>query len=290
VKSMTGFGRANAALPDGTDVTVLARGVNHRFLDLAIKLRDEYASLEPSLRRVVGETVARGHLDLLVRTTRPAGRTAAFDEQAAFRYVGLWTEAAARHGLPAELSARDLLTLPGVVRSEETGDVDEANAEALLAVVRAALRAFDETRAREGESLKAALEAILARMESGIAKLDAERTGLSERLAEVLRQRIAKLAAQVPLDEQRLAQEVALIADRSDISEEVDRFKAHLVEVRRLLTASGPIGKRLDHLSQELHREVNTSGAKVREIGATRVILDLKSDVEAFKEQVQNVE
>ena len=290
MKSMTGFGRANAALPDGTDVTVLARGVNHRFLDLAIKLRDEYASLEPSLRRVVGETVARGHLDLLVRTTRPAGRTAAFDEQAAFRYVGLWTEAAARHGLPAELSARDLLTLPGVVRSEETGDVDEANAEALLAVVRAALRAFDETRAREGESLKAALEAILARMESGIAKLDAERTGLSERLAEVLRQRIAKLAAQVPLDEQRLAQEVALIADRSDISEEVDRFKAHLVEVRRLLTASGPIGKRLDHLSQELHREVNTSGAKVREIGATRVILDLKSDVEAFKEQVQNVE
>lgn len=290
MKSMTGFGRANAALPDGTDVTVLARGVNHRFLDLAIKLRDEYASLEPALRRVVGETVARGHLDLLVRTTRPAGRTASFDEHAAFRYVGLWTEAAARHGLPAELSARDLLTLPGVVRSEETGDVDEANAEALLSVVRAALRAFDETRAREGESLKAALEAILARMEGGIAKLDAERTGLSERLAEVLRQRIAKLAAQAPLDEQRLAQEVALIADRSDISEEVDRFRAHLVEVRRLLTASGPIGKRLDHLSQELHREVNTSGAKVREIGATRVILDLKSDVEAFKEQVQNVE
>ena len=123
-----------------------------------------------------------------------------------------------------------------------------------------------------------------------MARLDAERVGISERIQSSLRERIAKLAAGVPLDEARLAQEVALLADRADITEEIDRLKTHLAELRRLLASAGPVGRRLDHLAQELHREVNTSGSKVRETGATKLVLDLKSDLESFKEQVQNVE
>ena len=121
-------------------------------------------------------------------------------------------------------------------------------------------------------------------------RLDAERVGISERIRSSLTERIAKLAAGVPLDEARLAQEVAQLADRADITEEIDRLKTHVAEVRRLLASPGPVGRRLDHLAQELHREVNTSGAKVREVGATKLVLDLKSDLETFKEQVQNVE
>ena len=120
--------------------------------------------------------------------------------------------------------------------------------------------------------------------------LDAARAGISERIAAALRERIEKLAAGIPLDEGRLAQEVAQLADRADITEEIDRLKTHLAEARRLLAADGAIGRRLDHLAQELHREVNTSGSKVREAGATKLVLDLKSELEAFKEQVQNVE
>jgi uncharacterized protein (TIGR00255 family) len=101
---------------------------------------------------------------------------------------------------------------------------------------------------------------------------------------------VAKLAAGVPLDEARLAQEVALLADRADITEEIDRFRAHLLEARRLVAADQAAGKRLDVLAQELHREANTSGQKARELPLTRVLLDLKSDVEALKEQIQNVE
>jgi uncharacterized protein (TIGR00255 family) len=123
-----------------------------------------------------------------------------------------------------------------------------------------------------------------------VALLDAARAGVSERIAATLRERIEKLAAGIPLDEGRLAQEVAQLADRADVTEEIDRLKTHLAEARRLLAADGAIGRRLDHLAQELHREVNTSGSKVREAGATKLVLDLKAELEAFKEQVQNVE
>ncbi len=290
MKSMTGFGRASGTLPDGTEATIVVRGVNHRFLDVSLKLRDELAAAEPPLRKAVAAAVARGHVDVLVRTVRPAGRTASFDEEAAALYQAAWREAAGRSGLPPDLAARDLLALPGVVRQEEPREPDDAGIAALLAVAAEALEGFDATRRREGEALAAALAVILSRLGEGVAALDAAREGVNERIAAAVSERIRKLAANVPLDEARLAQEVALLADRSDISEEIDRLRTHLTETRRLLGSGEPVGKRLDHLAQELHREVNTAGAKVREVGATRLVLALKSDLEALKEQIQNVE
>jgi uncharacterized protein (TIGR00255 family) len=287
---MTGFGRAQATLPDGTEASVVVRGVNHRFLDVAMKLRDEWAAMEPVFRRAVADVAARGHVDLVVRTTRPLGRAATFDEEAAARYASLWSEAATRGSLPGTLTARDLLGLPGVVRVDDSSEPDDAGRDALLAVVKSALEEFDASKKREGESLLAALSDRLQRMEAGIGKLDAERQGLSERVNALLRERIKKLLAEFPLDDARIAQEAAMLADRADVSEEVERFKTHLVEIRRLLDSGGPVGKRLDFLAQELHRETNTSGQKVRETGALKHVLDLKSEVEAFKEQVQNVE
>lgn len=287
---MTGYGRGAATLPDGTDVSVVVRGVNHRFLDVALKLRDEYAALEPQVRRLVGAIVSRGHVDVMIRTSRPLGRTASFDEEAAARYAALWRSAADNRALPTDLSARDLLALPGVVRTEDAGEPDDASIQALLDTVGGALAEFDRTRLREGEALAAALTAVLDRLAGDVERLDAERTGLVERIRVVLTERVRRLTEEHPLDEARLAQEVALLADKADISEEIDRLKTHIAEVRRLIGSPGPIGKRLDFLAQELHREVNTSGQKVRDVGATRAVLDLKSHVEALKEQIQNVE
>jgi uncharacterized protein (TIGR00255 family) len=271
-------------------VNVVVRGVNHRFLDVALKLRDEYAALEPAIRKAVAAVTSRGHVDVLVRTTRPAGAGVKIDMDAAERYAKDWREDSSKRGLPGELTARDLLSLPGVLRAEESADGDSSTEASLLDLVEKALLEFDQTRAREGAALSLTFEEILKRIETGVARLDAERVGVSERVQSSLRERIAKLAAGVAVDEARLAQEVALLADRADITEEIDRLKTHLAELRRLLAAAGPIGRRLDHLAQEIHREVNTSGSKVRETGATRVVLDLKADLETFKEQVQNVE
>ena len=121
MKSMTGFGKAAGTLPDGTEVSVVVKGVNHRFLDLGIKLRDEYASAEPAIRRAVGRVAQRGHIDVLIRTTKPAGAaaTARIDMDAAEKYAREWRGDSSNRRLPGELTARDLLGLPGVVRQEE---------------------------------------------------------------------------------------------------------------------------------------------------------------------------
>ena len=301
MKSMTGFGKAAGTLPDGTEASVVVRGVNHRFLDVAIKVRDEHAGAEPAIRRAVAAVAQRGHVDVLIRTARPSGAGGqgasapapgeVLDLDAAEKFVRFWKENSSNKGLPGELSARDVLALPGVVRQVEAQAPGEGTfEESLVLLVEKALADFDTTRAREGSALSLSLEEILVRLESGVASLDAARAGISDRIMAALRERIAKLAAGVPLDEARLAQEVAQLADRADITEEIDRLKTHLAEARRLAGAGGAVGKRLDHLAQEMHREVNTSGAKVREAGATKIVLDLRSDLEAFKEQVQNVE
>jgi uncharacterized protein (TIGR00255 family) len=287
---MTGYGRCVATLPDGTETTVTIRGVNHRFLDVSLKLRDDYAALEPRIRRLLASAVSRGHVDVVVRTTRPLGRTATFDESAAARYAELWRSASEKRGLPGDLSARDLLALPGVVRTEDSAEPDDLSTEALLDCVGRAVEEFDRTRLREGSALGEALGAILYRLSADVDRLDQERSGLVERLRTALSERVKRLVEEHRVDEARLAQEVALLADRADISEEIDRLRTHVAEVRRLLADDGPIGKRLDFLAQELHREVNTAGQKVREVGATRAVLDLKSHVEALKEQIQNVE
>ncbi|MGZ5430076.1 MAG: YicC family protein, partial [Thermoanaerobaculia bacterium] len=231
MKSMTGFGRAAGMLPDGTEANVVARGVNHRFLDVAVKLRDEYAALEPAIRKAVATVASRGHIDVLVRTTRPAGAGVKIDMDAAERYAKEWKEDSSKRGLPGELAARDLLSLPGVLRAEESADGDSSFEASLLDLVEKALRDFDQTRAREGAALSVAFEEILKRIETGVARLDAERAGVSERIQSSLRERIAKLAAGVAVDEARLAQEVALLADRADITEEIDRLKTHLAEL-----------------------------------------------------------
>lgn len=292
MKSMTGFGKAAGALPDGSEASVVVRGVNHRFLDVALKLRDEYASAEPAIRRAVAKVVARGHVDVLIRTTRPAGAAGAarIDMEAAEKYAREWRRDSSNRGLPGELTARDILALPGVVRTDDAAAPPDTFEESLVFLVEQALQDFDSARAREGEALSFTFKEILGRIDKGVASLDAARAGISERIAAALRERIAKLAAGIPLDEGRLAQEVAQLADRADITEEIDRLKTHLAEARRLIATGEPVGRRLDHLAQEFHREVNTSGSKVREAGATKLVLELKSELEAFKEQVQNVE
>lgn len=290
MRSMTGFGRATATRPDGTVVSILVRSVNHRFLDVSLKLRDELAAVEGSLRRLLAERIARGHVDVTVRVTRPTGSRATFDVAAAAHYSEEWRKAAVDRGLPSDLSARDLLALPGVLRVEEAADVDDGLAAFVREALETALTDHAASRDREGVALLAALEEITSKLEGHVSRLEAERQGLVERIQAALEQRLAKLLAGTTVEEGRLAQEVALLADKADVTEELQRLRAHLVEVRRLLSSSGASGKRLDFLTQELLREANTTGSKLREAGAAAAVLDLKSDIEAFKEQVQNVE
>lgn len=290
MKSMTGIGRATGVLPDGSQVTVVVRGVNHRFLDLGLKLREEFLDLEPAVRSAVASTVSRGHVDVTVRTNRNVRPEAVFDPDLAFRMAEKWREAAVKAGLPTALTASDLLTLPGVVRtSEETLPSPEA-AECVLACVREALASFDASRKSEGAALALILEKGASDLESLMVQIDAERAGISARLLEGLKERMRKLLEGQSVDESRLLAEAALLADRADITEEVHRLFTHLGAFRQRLRSEGPAGKQLDFLVQEFHRETNTASQKCRELPVLRLLLEAKAVVEALKEQVQNVE
>jgi len=292
MRSMTGFGEASGENPR-YGIAVSLRSVNHRFLDLQLRIGEELRGSEGALRDTIGREVARGRVEARVEV-RPVA-----ERQAAVRVnMGIIREAhAAIHHLAEAgliergLSAGDLLRLPEAFRvdlaEEEWSDEDE---ELLLTVTREALAQLVAGREKEGASLAAILEEKLRGLDEVVTRLDALRGAVREELAAALRRRLAELLGGLPLDEARLAQEVALLVDRSDVSEEIDRLRSHLEHFRAVTREPGAAGKRLDFLTQEVFRELNTLGAKCRNAEMTRAVLDAKVLCEQIREQVQNVE
>jgi uncharacterized protein (TIGR00255 family) len=251
MRSMTGYGEASGENAR-RGITVSVRAVNHRFFDLQLRIGDELRASEAALRDAIGREVARGRVEARVEIRPVAERKAAVQ-------VNM-----------------------GVVREEDE--------ELLLAVVREAVAQLVASREKEGASLIAILEEKLRALEDVVARLDTLRASVREEIAAVLRRRLAELLAGQPVDEARLAQEVALLVDRSDVSEEIDRLRSHVEHFRAVCRESGAAGKRLDFLTQEVFRELNTLGAKCRNAEMTRAVLDAKVLCEQIREQVQNVE
>lgn len=284
---MTGFASASAELPQGS-VQVELRSVNSRFLDVQFRIPDELRALEPALRELIAARVSRGKVDCRAQldAKSPAARAGALDADALAALRALAD--AARDAFPdaRPLGVADVLRWPGVV-SDAALDVDAARAAAL----QAAQRALDElcaSRAREGARLKAILLARVAEMRRRAAEarplvpeaVAAQGARLAERLREALG----------AADEERLRQEVALLAMKADVDEEFTRLVAHLDEVERVLEAGGAAGKRLDFLAQELNREANTLASKAASGRLADCALELKLLVEQVREQVQNLE
>jgi uncharacterized protein (TIGR00255 family) len=296
LKSMTGFGRAEAQTPLG-HFAVELKSVNSRFLEARALLPPALSGLEHELRMLLHARVRRGKLDCRVRFTPAPGqvRPAQFNEGVIRDYLQRLKELHSRLDMPpVSLGVEDLLRLPGALEAAGE-DVDlDPYWEALRPVVESALSRFDDERAREGaatgEQMRRELELLRARR----AEIEAVRPAVVERFRERLLARIAELSEEVrgKLDPGRLELEVALFADRSDISEELTRLEAHLRRLDELLAnAKGaPVGKALDFLIQEILREINTTASKLREIEAVSAALEMKSAVERLREQIQNLE
>jgi len=291
---MTGFGRARGPVGDDWDAEIFARGVNSRFLDLAIQTRDSEAELEGPLRRVFSRHLHRGKVEvgLRLRRRRPAAPEVAVDERLLDALLSRLGALAERYPVDARLTARDLLAVPQMVTVESASapfTPQEIGAlEALAEQSAAALVAMRET---EGSSIAAALAPRLALLRSRTAALASRREEIARALAASIGERVRALFPDVPLDPGRLEQEAALAADRADVSEELERLSGHLDQFERLL-ANPPagVGKTLDFLSQEILRELNTLGSKSRDLKSTREVLDMKGEIEKIREQVQNVE
>jgi uncharacterized protein (TIGR00255 family) len=295
LRSMTGFGRAAGVLPGGAEAEISARSVNHRFLDLLVKTREGEASLEAAVRKAFTRALSRGKVEVSLRLRRPPGsRTASvsLDEELLAALAGSLRDAGERHGLSGSLELRDLLAVPGLYTIENGGSEwsaeDTAAIEALAAQAAQSLVAMREA---EGRGLAQELADRIALLQRRASNVASRRDEIVKALHEVIRERLATLFPDISFDAGRLAQEAALAADRADVAEELARLQGHLQQFAELIAKpGGPVGKKLEFLSQEILRELNTLGSKARDLELVREVLEMKSETERLREQVQNVE
>jgi uncharacterized protein (TIGR00255 family) len=292
MRSMTGYGEASGENPRH-GITVSLRAVNHRFLDLQLRIGEELRGSEAALRDTIGREISRGRVEARVEMRSVAERRATVQvNMGVIREAHVAVHQLVDAGLiDRGLSAGDLMRLPEAFRvelgNEEWMPEDE---ELLLGVARGAVTQLVASREKEGGSLVAAMEEKLRGVEEAVQRLDTLRGPVREEMAATLKRRLAELLGSQPLDEARVAQEVALLVDRGDVSEEIDRLRSHVEHFRAVMREKAAGGKRLDFLTQEVFRELNTLGAKCRNAEMTRAVLDAKVLCEQIREQVQNVE
>lgn len=290
IRSMTGFGSAEGTV-GASRVAVEVRSVNHRFFSPSIKLPSALARWENDVREALRRSISRGHVTLSARVDRATTpETARIDEAVFGSYVSRLRDLQSRFKLADTLEVSTVLRLPDVVT---TATEDESGTAAeLVAIVERAAASLAESRAAEGKRLAAFLADRIALIEGAVARLG-ERA--PERLAEHrerMRANVATLLDGVQMDEQRVAQELALMADRLDVGEELDRFQSHLAAFRETVSGASPegVGKRLGFLLQELLREANTTGSKSNDVAMTREVVAIKEELERIREQVENLE
>jgi uncharacterized protein (TIGR00255 family) len=295
IRSMTGFGRASFQVGDlAFDVEL--RTVNHRYLDVRAKLPRVLAGFEADVRTRVQARLGRGKLDLVVTTPAPVGPAPRLeiDLAAAQSYLEAARELHRQERVPGELGVADLLGLPGVARFSEVEVPAESLREGLEGAVDAALDAADAMRAREGAALERDLRERLRRVVALAADVEARSDAVQQAARERLRRRAEQLRQESGiLDEARLHQEIVIAADRLDVSEELVRLRSHVEQFERILGEAGPgkpVGRRLDFLLQEFGREANTIGSKASDAPVAHWIVELKTEIERLREQVQNVE
>jgi uncharacterized protein (TIGR00255 family) len=288
IHSMTGFARREASGPWG-QLTCEVRSVNHRYLEPGFRLPEELRGLEGELRQTLPKLLRRGKVDCTVhlRATREAERELQVDEATLKRVLERVCDIASRAGGTAvSLDPIDVLRWPGVL--QDSAPDNDALAAATRALFKDSVHELVAMRAREGERLR---ELVLQRCEALVGLIGSARAQLPElrdRAHHRLQARLAELGATV--EATRFEQEVALLLQRADVDEELDRLDAHLAEIRRVLDGEEAGGRRLDFLMQELHREANTFSSKSQELDSTRLAVDMKVLIEQLREQVQNIE
>jgi uncharacterized protein (TIGR00255 family) len=290
IRSMTGFGAGRAAC-GAEELDVEVRSVNHKFCEVKVRAPRELAAFEPEVARTVKERLSRGGIEVSVRRPGSApGLAPRVDLELAESYARAFRELQARLGLPGQLSLADVLGADGVVRLEERSVELDSARDALRGALSAALDAVVEMRAREGEALARDVGARLDLLEASVSRIEALAPQAIQHHRARLAERVQELARGVAVDPARLEMEVVLLADRTDVAEEITRLRSHVAQARRLLEQGDPAGRKLDFLVQEMHREVNTIGSKSQSAEIAVVVVAMKAEIERMREQVQNVE
>lgn len=287
VKSMTAFTRVEHNDDMGA-LTLEIRSVNHRFLDLSLRMPEELRAQEQAIREIASKRLSRGKVDINLRFQASATATAGLEinRELASKVISASQDLDGLLNSPAPLSSLEVLRWPGVLQSQELDK--EQLGKVLLAVLNTALDDFIGAREREGGKLAGLLEQRCDAMSDVVDDVSKVMPEILNKWREKLRARLQE--AGLELDENRVEQEIVLLANKTDVDEELDRLRVHIEEVRRVLKENKPIGRRLDFLMQELNREANTLGSKSIDTTTTQASVELKVLIEQMREQVQNIE
>jgi uncharacterized protein (TIGR00255 family) len=293
IRSMTGF--AQAAVEEETlRASVSVRALNHRFFDLTLHLPQRLQALEPETRERVKAAVARGRVEVSLQAALPqaTGEAVVASRPLVTSLVRTLRDMQNEFGLDGGVSVADLVRFPGALeRAPGPVGLDDGVRDALAGLLDRALADLESARRAEGERLRVELERVLAAIEAAAARLEARWAATREPRARALVERATALVGELGLEDARLYQEAMRAVERHDVSEELQRLRSHATAARELIAGDGAqAGKPLDFLAQELMREANTIGSKAQDAEAIREVVALKSEIERFREQVQNVE
>jgi uncharacterized protein (TIGR00255 family) len=288
--SMTGFGQGEAANAHST-VTVEVRSVNHRFLDIAFKLPRSLQNREPDIKEIVRGKIARGRVSLTIAVESSLStQGVTINEKVLEQYLTQLRAFAMRHKIDDHITLDALVTLPEVVTTKEI----EAGEDELWPLVERslseALDACNRMRVDEGKSLETDLNERMRLIDRTVAAIEKLAPAVAKRQVETLRKRVAQLAGDVTVPEDRIAAEIVMLADRTDVTEEITRLRSHLAQFNGALKDGGEVSKRLTYLLQEMHREASTMGSKASDTEIIQHVVVLKEETEKLREQVQNLE
>lgn len=297
IYSMTGYARTQIRINDQLVYTLSVKSVNHRFLDIQLRLPAGLDALEMELRRVLKESLVRGHVELTLSVDRSQQQRAGYNREMIAGYLSAFKQARTEFRLKGEPDLNVAFRLPGALQAETRNTTEEdvaALSESAVREIGPLLQELKVMRAREGEALEAILRASLDRLAEAVEGVAALRPDVEQRYQERLTQRLTAATGN-EFNRQRLLEEVAVLVDHSDISEELERMTTHIGHFRELLTTGGEVGKKLDFLLQEMNREANTLLSKTGGIGGkgtriTELGLAMKAEIEKAREQVQNAE
>jgi uncharacterized protein (TIGR00255 family) len=292
MKSMTGYGRGSAT-GDDFSVSVDLKTVNNRFLDVHLRLGGDLSPLEGEIKRRINSRLSRGRVDVTVTFERTSQVAYELNRPLITGYVNALREMQQEFGIAGELDINVLARLPGALQNARDG-LSEGMISGIERALDEALGELEKMRAQEGETLRKEMRERVSNIETLVPVIEAAASGLVETYRQRLQKRIGELfnreSQLVELDPSRMAQEVAYLADRSDVSEEMVRLRSHLAQFREALDSNAETGKMLDFLLQELNREANTTLSKSTELSIKEAAIGIKAEVEKLREQVQNVE
>ena len=290
IKSMTGYGRANLS-KDLREYQIEIKSVNHRYLDVSVKMPRQISYLEETIKREIAAKVKRGKIDVFVTFENNSleGKEIKINTELAEEYINELKKLAEKENILADIQVTDISKYPDVLNIQNNQD-DETIKKEVLETVKIATDSLVQMRQIEGQKIAEDLLLRLDKIQLKVNEISKLSTGLIEEYVVKLEERIKQILKDQEIDPSRLAQEVVIYADKCSIQEEVTRLNSHISQFKMLLNSNEAIGKKLDFIIQEMNRETNTIGSKANNLEITNDVIDLKTEIENIREQVQNIE